>query len=77
MELENGNFETMQLPHIKFFDKKRINGKFYYIYKQKYCFCPFRTEINFKEKDDNYSVHLYSNSFINKISNQNKNQSRK
>ena len=76
MELENGNFETMQLPHIKFFDKKRINGKFYYIYKQKYCFCPFRTEINFKEKDDNYSVHLYSNSFINKISNQNKNQSR-
>ena len=73
-EYKEGMFTSIDLPHIKFFDKIKIKNNYYFISKQKYCFSPFRDEINSDEKANN-SFHLYYSNFLkNKSDNKNKNE---
>ena len=62
-ELRENIFINMQLPHIKFFDKSKINNNYYFIKKQKYCLSPFRDKIPFDENTDT-SLKLYYNAII-------------
>ena len=76
-EFKEGNiFATLQLPHISFFDKRKIEIKnnvyYYYILKQKYCISLFTDKISFNEKELNSSdnsFNLYYNTYLNNISN--------
>ena len=69
-EYKDGNFASIQIPHIKFFDKIKMKNNYYFITKQKYCFSPFREDINSNEDADN-SFCLYYSNFLNKKTNNN------
>ena len=81
---EENIFATVQLPHISFFGKRKIEVKknvyYYYILKQKYCFSLFTDKISFDEKDLNTSdnsFNLYYNTYLDNISNHKENKTPK
>ena len=75
-----GNFSftkigILQLSHIKFFEKIKINENsknLFYIIKQKYSFSSFNKQncLNNNENDDNDYISYY-NSYINELNNEN------
>ena len=79
-EYKPGNFLILQLPHIKFFERRKINNNLYYIIKQKYCISLFNDRINLQKEDsinpDN-SFNLYYNQYLKNLSKENENEKEK
>ena len=77
-------FTSIQLPHIKFFEKREIMIKnsinYYYILKPKYCLSIFTDNINKIENElnsSNYLFNLYYTKYLNKISDKEKEKNKK